>query len=63
MVPNSSLTAEPYFIVSNSGVSSNYAYVSQTVRPALYLKSSVNLVSGEEDGSIDSPYKIINITP
>ena len=53
-----SLRADTMFDVNHSGrVYDNYAYDAGLVRPSVYLKSSVAIVSG--NGSKESPYELL----
>ena len=53
-----SLRADTTFDVNHSGrVYDNYAYDAGLVRPSVYLKSSVAIVSG--NGSKESPYELL----
>lgn len=49
--------SNPVYIVSSGNLSSNFAYSGYAVRPVLYLKSNVYVISG--DGSEGNPYKIM----
>ena len=49
--------SNPVYIVNWGKLSSNFAYAGYAVRPVLYLKSNVYVVSG--DGSEGNPYKIM----
>ena len=47
----------PVLVYYSGGLSGNNAYSGYAVRPVLYLKSNVYVISG--DGSEDNPYKIM----
>ena len=51
-------SSDPVIVANNGGLNSNYrAYGGLAVRPVLYLKSNVYVISG--DGSEGNPYKIM----
>lgn len=49
--------SRPVVVYNHGGLDSDYAYVGYAVRPVLYLKSNVYVISG--DGSEGNPYKIM----
>lgn len=50
-------SSNPVYVNNNGGLSYNNAYIGFAVRPVLYLKSNVYVISG--DGSEGNPYKIM----
>ena len=50
-------SSDPVHVVSSGGLYNFFAYFGYAVRPVLYLKSNVYVVSG--DGSEGNPYKIM----
>ena len=50
-------SSNPVYVISNGGLNNGNAYNGYAVRPVLYLKSNVYVISG--DGSEGNPYKIM----
>ena len=50
-------SSKPVYVNDSGGLRNNNAYIGYAVRPVLYLKSNVYVVSG--DGSEGNPYKIM----
>ena len=50
-------SSNPVGLIRSGGLNYNYAYNGFAVRPVLYLKSNVYVISG--DGSEGNPYKIM----
>lgn len=50
-------SSNPVYVSSNGGLNNDAAYNGYAVRPVLYLKSNVYVISG--DGSEGNPYKIM----
>ena len=50
-------SSRPVNVNYSGGLSNYYAYYGYAVRPVLYLKSNVYVISG--DGSEGNPYKIM----